>query len=123
MRNTKNGKLSGINQKKEQAENSFPMRINKRIKDLGSASRRDADKLIEEKKVLVNGKIAKLGDKVAETDKIEILEHKNNYKYYAFYKPKDVISHSPQFDEMEVKNFFPQWEKESLTIEIGRAHV
>lgn len=95
------------------------IRINKRIKDLGLASRRDADKLIDSKKVLVNGKVAVLGDKVKETDKIEIVNHQNNYKYYAFYKPKDVVSHSPQYGEQEVKDFFPQWDKEGLTI-IGR---
>lgn len=100
-------------------ENSFPMRINKRIKDLGLASRRDADKFIEQKKVLINGKVAVLGDKVKEDDKIEISGNKFAYKYYAFYKPKDVVSHSPQYGEQEIKDFFPNWEKDSLTI-VGR---
>lgn len=95
------------------------IRINKRIKDLGLASRRDADKLISENKILINGKVAKLGDKVKESDKLEIVNHKNNYKYYAFYKPKDVVSHSPQFGEEEVKDFFPNWDKDHLTI-VGR---
>ncbi len=119
MRNTKNGKPSGPSQKKELSESFFPMRINKRMKDLGLASRRDADKLIENKKVLINGKTANLGYKVKEEDKIEIVNHENNYKYYAFYKPKDVVSHSPQYNEPEVKNFFSQWDKEKLTV-VGR---
>jgi len=95
------------------------IRVNKRIKDLGLASRRDADKLIEDKKVHVNGKIAVVGQKVKESDKIEILNHSNNYKYYTFYKPKDVVSHSPQYGEQEVKDFFKNWDKDSLTI-VGR---
>jgi 23S rRNA pseudouridine2604 synthase len=94
-------------------------RINKRIKDLGLASRRDADKLIEQKKVLVNGKVATLGDKVTEKDVIEIVGNKKDYKYYSFYKPRDVVSHSPQYGEMEVKDFFKNWDKDSLTI-VGR---
>lgn len=100
-------------------ENDGSFRINKRVKDLGLASRRDADKLIEGKKVLINGKVAKLGDKVKESDEIRILNFVNDYKYYAFYKPKDVVSHSPQYGEDEVKNFFPNWDKDGLTL-VGR---
>lgn len=95
------------------------IRINKRIKELGLASRRDADKLIESKKVLINGKVAVLGDKVKEADKIELIGGKLNYQYYAFYKPKDVVSHSPQYGEDEVKDFFKNWDKDGLTI-VGR---
>lgn len=111
--NTDNGSKSGREQKNEQ------VRINKRIKDLGLASRRDADKLIESKKVLINGKVATLGDKVSLDDKVEIINHTENYKYYAFYKPKDVVSHSPQYGEDEVKDFFKNWDKDGLTI-VGR---
>jgi 23S rRNA pseudouridine2604 synthase len=115
MKDKKNGELSGKGQKNA----SDKIRVNKRVKDLGLASRRDADKLIEQRKVLVNGKVAVLGDKVSENDKIEIVVHTGGYHYYAFYKPKDIVSHSPQFGENEVKNFFPNWEKDNLTI-VGR---
>jgi 23S rRNA pseudouridine2604 synthase len=137
MKNTKTGKTFGTKQKQKPIpkvkigltktpnsptpQTSFDgsIRINKRIKDLGLASRRDADKLIEEKKVLVNGKVAKIGDKVKEIDKIDIVRNSFNYKYYAFYKPKDVVSHSPQYGEDEVKNFFENWDKDGLTV-VGR---
>lgn len=95
------------------------VRINKRIKDLGLASRRDADKLLESNKVYVNGKVAKLGSKVKMDDKIEIKQNSFDYKYYTFYKPRDVVSHSPQYGEDEVKDFFPNWDKDNLTI-VGR---
>jgi 23S rRNA pseudouridine2604 synthase len=95
------------------------IRINKRIKDLGLASRRDADRLIETKKVLINGVVATIGSKVRETDKIEIVNHADNYQYYSFYKPKDVVSHSPQYGETEVKNFFKNWDHDHLTV-VGR---
>lgn len=98
---------------------SFGVRVNKRIKDLGLASRRDADKLIGDRKVFVNGKVAKLGDKVKDSDKIEITDNRDAYKYYAFYKPRDVVSHSPQYGEDEVKNFFKNWDKDGLTL-VGR---
>lgn len=126
-KNIRSGKRSGTGPKKEEAKKGKPVRedfdgsirVNKRIKDLGLASRRDADRLIENKKVLINGKVAKLGDKVKMTDKVEIVNHTNNYVYYAFYKPKDVVSHSPQYGEMQVKDFFKNWDKDNLTI-MGR---
>lgn len=121
MKSTKNGEKSGKEQKSVPKGGRTGTRINKRIKDLGLASRRDADRLIEEGKVLINGKVAKLGDKVEDKDKIEVTstQLQNSYRYYAFYKPKDVMSHSPQFKETEVKNFFHNWDKDSLTM-IGR---
>jgi 23S rRNA pseudouridine2604 synthase len=95
------------------------IRINKRIKDLGLASRREADEIILSGKVLINGKKANIGDKVSEADKIEIIGENKKYIYYTFYKPKGVVSHSPQYGEKQVKDFFPDFEKEKLTI-IGR---
>lgn len=44
------------------------MRINKFIAKSGTASRRQADKLIEEKRVKINNKLAKIGDRVSESD-------------------------------------------------------
>jgi 23S rRNA pseudouridine2604 synthase len=138
MRNTKSGAKFGKEQKKEfkklpKITNSpLPtnqeivfegkVRLNKKIKELGLTSRRDADKLIEKGLVLINGKPAEIGRKVKPTDKIEIKDLKkiqDNYLYYTFYKPKNVMSHSPQFGEQEVKDFFPNWEHDGLTI-VGR---
>jgi 23S rRNA pseudouridine2604 synthase len=116
------------NQANEEAKTSVGLdfdgkvRLNKKIKDLGLASRRDADKLIEKGLVTVNGKVAEIGKKVKPEDKIEIKNIKNiqdSYLYYTFYKPKDIMSHSPQYGEQEVKNFFPNWDKDGLTI-VGR---
>ena len=47
-------------------------RLNKAISETGYCSRREADKLIEQGKVLVNGKIPELGTKVIPTDEISI---------------------------------------------------
>ncbi len=95
------------------------IRINKRIKDLGLASRREADTFLEKGFVLVNGKAAVLGQQVSEADVIEIKKINRNYKYYLFNKPKGVVSHSPQYEEKEVKDFFTNFEKDGLTI-VGR---
>lgn len=47
------------------------LRLNKILSDSGYCSRREADKIIEEGRVSVNGKTAKVGMKVKETDIVE----------------------------------------------------
>lgn len=47
-------------------------RLNKAISETGYCSRREADRLIEQKKVKVNGKIVGLGVKVTSEDKISV---------------------------------------------------
>ncbi len=49
------------------------MRINKYLAHTGVASRREADTLIEQKKVKINGQIAEMGQKVEETDQVEVI--------------------------------------------------
>ncbi len=48
------------------------VRINKFLSERGPYSRRGIDKLIEEKRISVNGKIIKLGYKVSNEDEIKI---------------------------------------------------
>lgn len=55
---------------------AFPMRLNRYLALTGKASRRVADKMIEHKWVKINDRFAKLGDKVNEGDKVEILKAK-----------------------------------------------
>ena len=47
------------------------MRLNKYLTQCGVCSRRDADKLIEQGKVLVNGQVAGMGQQVEETDTVQ----------------------------------------------------
>ncbi len=48
------------------------MRINKYLALEKNATRREMDVLIRNGKVLINGRTAVLGDKVSETDKVEV---------------------------------------------------
>ncbi|MFI4968661.1 MAG: pseudouridine synthase [Lysobacterales bacterium] len=48
------------------------MRLNKHIAETGYCSRREADRLITEKRVTVNGKPAGIGTRVAEGDEVQV---------------------------------------------------
>jgi len=92
------------------ATSEYPMRINKYLARQGIATRRNADELIAKKKVIVNGRIAVLGDKVTETDKVEIagtIPSQHNLLYYAYNKPVGTITHSPQLGEKDIKGSVP----------------
>ena len=72
-------------------------RINKYLSEVGYCSRRVADRLIEQGKVTINGKIPEKGTKVGEGDHIEV-EGKNIEKsstpkkiYLAFNKPVGIV--------------------------------
>ncbi len=70
-------------------------RVQKLLSNYGCCSRREAEKLIEEGRVKINNKIAVLGDKASFKDKIYvdgIIIKKTLKKYYAFYKPKNVLT-------------------------------
>lgn len=86
-------------------KDGYPMRINKYLAHQGIATRRGADELIEKKRVLLNGRIALLGDKVTETDKVELAGTipNRNFVYFAYNKPVGVITHSPQLGEKDIK--------------------
>lgn len=70
-------------------------RLNKFISESGYCSRREADKLIEQGKVLINGKPPELGTKVAPNDKVTVngklisasAENKSDRVYIAYNKP------------------------------------
>lgn len=71
------------------------LRLNKYMAQCGVCSRRDADRLIEEGKVLVNGQRAQVGQTVEESDCVqvgdEILQGRGQRVVLAYYKPAGVV--------------------------------
>lgn len=73
------------------------MRINKFISETGYCSRREADKLVESRKVTINGEIAVLGSQAEEGDDVRIngrplQEKKKKHVYIALNKPVGITS-------------------------------
>jgi len=72
-------------------------RINKYLSEAGYCSRRKADRLIEEGKVTINGKIPEIGSKVEDDDQVEVegqrikKSTKQNNIYLAFNKPVGIV--------------------------------
>ncbi len=71
------------------------MRLNRYLAACGVCSRRDADKLIEQGVVTINGKTAVPGSRVTERDRIAVrgkaLQDPNKKVVLAYYKPVGVI--------------------------------
>jgi 23S rRNA pseudouridine2604 synthase len=68
------------------------VRINKYLSNKGICSRREADKLITQKRVTINGVVAEIGSRVARYDEIKLddklISYKNDNRIYiAFNKP------------------------------------
>lgn len=77
-------------------EKPTSMRINKFISEKGICSRREADKLVEQKRVIINGKTAETGSKVTEDDEVildgKLLSKKEDRVYIALNKPTGITS-------------------------------
>jgi 23S rRNA pseudouridine2604 synthase len=70
-------------------------RINKFLSESGYCSRREADKLISEGRVTINGIVPEMGTKISETDEIRvdgklIRENREKPVYLAFNKPAGI---------------------------------
>jgi len=89
-------------------------RLNKAISETGYCSRREADRLIEQGKVVLNGRIGLLGDKVFAGDSIEIegnkLKLEHNFIYIAFNKPKGIVCTTDISDKNNIISYlnFPE---------------
>lgn len=96
----------------------YPIRINRYLAKRNICSRREVDGLIEKGLVKINGKKAILGNKVFESDKVEVeTRNKAVFKerqYFAYYKPMGIVTHSPEDGQKGIgdaagfsEDFFP----------------
>ncbi|GGZ42028.1 pseudouridine synthase [Echinicola pacifica] len=72
------------------------VRINKYLSEIGYCSRRAADKLLEEGRICINGKVPELGTKVNPGDVVSVdgkpvSPPKEEFIYMAFHKPVGIV--------------------------------
>lgn len=77
-------------------EGNISVRINKYFSEIGYCSRREADKLVEQKRVTINGLVAEMGSKVSSKDEIRldgklITGKSKKFAYLAFNKPRGIV--------------------------------
>lgn len=91
------------------------IRIQKILANAGVASRRKAEKIITAGRVCVNGAVAKLGEKAADTDEITVdgvpLNRVSQEKLYIMlHKPEGVVTTvSDQFGRATVMDYVPAY--------------
>lgn len=84
-------------------------RLNKWISETGICSRREADKLIEQGRVEVNGQVAEMGTKVTDLDQITLdgnpLKPKEKPIYIALNKPAGITCTTEQYVAGNIVDF------------------
>lgn len=94
---------------------SNAIRLNKAISETGFCSRREADKMIEQGRVLLNGKVGVLGDKASPEDRIEIdgksLIRESKLVYIAFNKPVGITCTTERDIEGNIIDFINHKER------------
>ena len=89
-------------------------RLNKFIADSGYCSRREADRLIEEGKVLIDGRVGVLGDKILPGMRVVVDGHvvsgESDKVYIALNKPRGIVCTTDPREPMNVVDYidFPQ---------------
>lgn len=77
-------------------ENSNGTRINKYLSEIGFCSRREADRLIQEGRVTINGKVPEMGTKFLPGDEVRVdrkllSKPQDDFVYLAFNKPMGIV--------------------------------
>lgn len=85
-------------------------RLNKYLSEVGYCSRREADKLIDQGRVTINGKIPEMGTKVAVEDIVHvdgelINQPKEKHVYLAFNKPVGIVCTTAQNEKDNIVDY------------------
>ena len=111
------------------AASSDPVRLSKRMAELGLCSRREADAYIEKGWVKVNGRTAVLGEKVTAADRIELQRQAHEQQAarvtVLLNKPVGFVSAQPEKDyraAVELIREENRWEGDDSGIAFQAAH-
>ncbi len=85
------------------------IRLNKFISDSGICSRREADRMIEDGHVFINGRVAHVGDRVMPGQKVKAngqeVKRDFEYSYIMFNKPVGVVSTTDRSDRDNIVDY------------------
>lgn len=87
--------------KESEEKPAFPMRINRYLALKKHSTRRGADELIKKGQVFINGRPAALGDRVKESDNVEVKfkgKRPEPRVYIAYNKPKGATDYPPELE-------------------------
>lgn len=91
-------------------EESNLIRLNKYLSEAGYCSRREADRLIEQGRVTINGKAPEMGTKVGPQDEVRVngtlIENKKEpFVYLAFNKPLGIVCTTTNVEKDNIIDF------------------
>jgi len=91
-------------------ENLNLKRLNKFLSEVGYCSRREADKLIDQGRVTINGQVPAMGTKVADNDEVRvdgerIHTPKESHVYIAFHKPVGIVCTTAQNEKDNIIDY------------------
>jgi len=85
------------------------VRINKYLSNVGFCSRRQADKLIQEGKVYIDGNLALVGSKVYEGQSVvcdgQVIKKQDDFVLIAFNKPRGVVCTTSKKDKDNIVDY------------------
>ena len=85
------------------------IRLNKYLAESGVCSRREADRLIEQGKVMVDGKVAEVGTKVFATQTVIVqgkeVKPVDKKVLIAFYKPKGIVCTAEKMEKNNIIDY------------------
>ena len=118
-----------IEQQFKNRENAGAVRLNKYLSESGVCSRREADKLIEQGRVTVDGKRAVPGTKVMQGQEVRIgkkvISRQEEMVVLAVNKPRGIVCTEERRERDSIVRFlnYPIRITYVGRLEIGRAHV
>jgi len=103
------------------------IRITKLLSERGVCSRREAEKLIEEGQVFLNGKpVTEQGVKATREDRLEIRGSRSEQVTIMLNKPLGIVSNLPEKGYIEASELITQsnqWDKKSYKHPLGQLNV
>lgn len=103
-----------ITKEYEERKNQSNIRLNKYLSEAGVCSRREADRLIESGKVTIDGKVASVGARVLEDQKVmvgkKLVERKEKMVLIAVNKPVGIVCTSEKREKNNIIDYlkYPQ---------------